>query len=448
MKLNEATRGTVEDAGLTIVSTSYRGACLRNHKGEEFTIGLSRYTSRYEKQKELALALFKLQNPEITVDDTDENEIECDNFERLKRRSDYSGFHGFEVLSVKDSVESIDTRLEHYEEWAVHDYWKHGSDELDQDYLDELDPDNRIAVWHYKGKKFFFDYESYSEELTFRFRDEDGILAYDYLWVRYHFESPELLESCVQVIRGSKLDLEVNGLVSLEVDEKTRGEDNIISPRLFALLYEEEEESEAKSDIFEHADFTLATPWLIVQSGWEKTLEKRIVCNEDLTLRIGNMRYRHLKLLKAMETEYGYTLARSAVSAFDTRVAWGFEREGETYHFSYTELFESSPKALIKKALIALEKRKIERAASATLLQKASRVFISVEDSLESGNCRFGTNSFLGRYHIDTTKIGGIRGDELLRLESTDFTRRAVLYKIAVQRSHVRQAEYNSSIGG
>ncbi len=64
------------------------------------------------------------------------------------------------------------------------------------------------------------------------------------------------------------------------------------------------------------------------------------------------------------------------------------------------------------------------------MYEKASRVFVSVEDSLKSGNCKFGTDNFISRHGIDLNKIGGIRGDYLLNIEKSNFTTRAVQYAI------------------
>jgi hypothetical protein len=53
-----------------------------------------------------------------------------------------------------------------------------------------------------------------------------------------------------------------------------------------------------------------------------------------------------------------------------------------------------------------------------------------IQDSLGSGNCKFGTDAFIAKHHIDTSKIGGIRGDVLLSLENSNFTKRAVMQAI------------------
>ena len=78
----------------------------------------------------------------------------------------------------------------------------------------------------------------------------------------------------------------------------------------------------------------------------------------------------------------------------------------------------------------ALEKRKLERLSQAELFEKASRVFVGIDDSIGSGNCQYGTTQFIVKHHIDTKKIGGIRGDVLLQMENSNFTKRAVNHAI------------------
>ena len=65
---------------------------------------------------------------------------------------------------------------------------------------------------------------------------------------------------------------------------------------------------------------------------------------------------------------------------------------------------------------------------------------MGVDDSLSSGNCNLGTNQFVARYGINTSITGGIRGDILLGLESSSYTKRAVAYAIA--------NKYNQEIQG
>jgi hypothetical protein len=64
-------------------------------------------------------------------------------------------------------------------------------------------------------------------------------------------------------------------------------------------------------------------------------------------------------------------------------------------------------------------------------------VFVSIEDSIESGNCSVGTMNFISQHRINTKKIGGIRGDALLEIENSVFTRRAVLHALKKRKEKV-----------
>ena len=134
-----------------------------------------------------------------------------------------------------------------------------------------------------------------------------------------------------------------------------------------------------------------------------------------------------------------FELVKSAISADDSNITWAIKKDNEEYHFSplnliyFDEEGEQDVKEFAENALHAIEKRKIAKLSEKELYEKASRVFISVEDSLKSGNCKFGTETFIARHGIDLNKIGGIRGDYLLNIEKSNFTTRAVQY--AIQRA-------------
>jgi len=58
-----------------------------------------------------------------------------------------------------------------------------------------------------------------------------------------------------------------------------------------------------------------------------------------------------------------------------------------------------------------------------------TKIWISFDDSITSGNCKYGTREFCNSNNIDTLKIGGIRADLLLELRNDIFTKRAIKYK-------------------
>ena len=61
------------------------------------------------------------------------------------------------------------------------------------------------------------------------------------------------------------------------------------------------------------------------------------------------------------------------------------------------------------------------------MLENASSVFVSIEDSILAGNCKVGTMEMVvSQLKIDPVVTGGIRGDVLLKIRDDAFTRRAV----------------------
>jgi hypothetical protein len=68
------------------------------------------------------------------------------------------------------------------------------------------------------------------------------------------------------------------------------------------------------------------------------------------------------------------------------------------------------------------------------LKEYASKLWVRFKDSIQAGNCQFGSEQFVKRHHLDLNKLGAIRGDYLLELEETEFTKR-VIYSLAIQHS-------------
>jgi hypothetical protein len=147
-------------------------------------------------------------------------------------------------------------------------------------------------------------------------------------------------------------------------------------------------------------------------------------------------KFNHLKLIKRLEKRYGYELIKTAISDSLITDQWAIKQGNEEYHFDILDVITydidgTQPlKEFIFEVLEALQKRRLEKISQKELFEKASKVFVGIEDSIESGNCQYGTNQFILKHRIDTNKIGGIRGDVLLEMENSNFTKRAVNHAI------------------
>ncbi len=101
------------------------------------------------------------------------------------------------------------------------------------------------------------------------------------------------------------------------------------------------------------------------------------------------------------------------------------------YHLDYDEictmLFNTDRKHdLLRDILISYNRQKTERIRMDEL--QLDTIWVGFKDSLNGGNCRFGTDKFCKDHNINLDEIGGIRADYLLEMETTSFTKRAVQY--------------------
>lgn len=81
----------------------------------------------------------------------------------------------------------------------------------------------------------------------------------------------------------------------------------------------------------------------------------------------------------------------------------------------------------VREALTAFRKRRAERISTL----QPEMVWVSVEDSLEAGNCRSETEKYAARLHAELGadgQLGAVRGDIILALRNDNYTRRAVGY--------------------
>jgi len=103
----------------------------------------------------------------------------------------------------------------------------------------------------------------------------------------------------------------------------------------------------------------------------------------------------------------------------------------EEYHFPlrdnpYTEKNMKKKLREGKRLIIArIKADKTRYEMKKYLSNHANQVFVSVEDSLKSGNCKPETDSFADKIRKEFGNIGAIRADILLEIRNDSYTRRA-----------------------
>ena len=272
--------------------------------------------------------------------------------------------------------------------------------------------------------------------------DKDDCDEEELFFITYK-ENKELLDKVKNFLRTEKEDLEMRSFISNELEEENGYRETDIDFKIIDLCYDDV--SSLKNEIYESIEWNYSTIRIEFLKAYKKAIDSKFKIREDLKIEVEKYSqieesthniYNHLALLKRLEKRYNYQLTQSFVSNSIQTVAWSIKQLEDEYHFNVAEVIanditgEQYLKEFLVEALEALEKRRLEKITQKELYEKASRVFVSVEDSLKSGNCKFGTMQFISKHGIDLNKIGGIRGDYLLNIEKSNFTTRAVQYAI------------------
>lgn len=411
-------------------------------------ISLSKYKSDRDDQIKLCRDLLKLQQIE-TRDEVFESYYDIDYDDSIKSfKSDSNGNywdgdyilkHGNNLCEIQSDCIYFDGRMDNYSESEM-DFYEFDEGEC----LKDIDPEESICVYNRKYKDWYIGYSLNQRYMNISYKqigysyDKDDCDEEELFFITYK-EDEELLDKVKNFLRTEKEDLEMRSFISNELEEENGYRETDIDFKMIDLCYDDV--CSLKDEIYETIEWNYSTISIEFLKAYKKAIDSKFKIREDLKIEVEKYSqieesthniYNHLTLLKRLEKRYNYQLTQSFVSDSIQTVAWSIKQDQDEYHFNIAEVIadditgEQSLKGFIVEALEALEKRRLEKITQKELYEKASRVFVSVEDSLKSGNCKFGTMQFISRHGIDLNKIGGIRGDYLLDIENSDFTMRAV----------------------
>lgn len=355
-------------------------------------------------------------------------------------RGNHKHIHGGLIAWDDNAEKSQCWKLSNYNDGVVDDFWNFDL-ECTQEYLKtDLDPEGEITVYAYKGKKGYFGYTLNEQEYgELYYLDEDGEEAWDYAKFLYWKENKELLEKVAEVFESHLQEVEVKGYVYNELRERSysnscdseykwSNNDDVFNLRLIDAMYDGDRIEFAYEIIdlvnWDEVSDAWKSPAFAVQKAYDRWLEKNVIRKAD------DGRFEEFN---ALVQNTGYAFAETLVPS-----GFGVQRcvtyKGEEYHYFLSELLnDESAEVFFTKIREALAKRLAEKLKHSVLIQKSANVFVGLQDSFDSGNCNAGTMQFCHRHHIDTKQIGGLRGDVILGMEFSDFTRRAVMQAIVRQ---------------
>lgn len=404
-------------------------------------MSISKYDSSYESQTQLIIDIKeKFDNCSIVGQGSDYSYDEPDELITFNSKgasdshSDYHLEHGpqMSTLYPRES-EDVSGRLSNYNESIVDDFWEFTMKEMDT--FEYLDKEEDVSVFHRKGKDWYVKRGVEQVESCISYRNSSGEYIEDgelYFFVENNV-SQDKIDRIIKSLEEMVFDVEVNGYIcnELEIGNYSYGgydyNDGILD---FPIIDREfsDEKWELKSEIIEHVD-VIDCSGTEVKHAVKKAIENFLMSNIDDD-NILFKKYSHLQKLKELAEKDGKKLDYLRIGNFTEDKLMCISYRGEHQHFYLEELYRTSPAKLYKSLSGGLTKKITESYSSEILMNNARKVFVSVEDSTSSGNCDAGTMQFCSRYGIDTNKIGGIRGDELLKLDFSSFTRRAVMQSI------------------
>lgn len=404
-------------------------------------ISVSKYTSDRSSQVSLLEDLICIEGFKVDGDvfddyyDAVEYNDEVKDFQKDKWYKDYHLEHGSGLCG--DYAEFFNGRMGNYNESVMSHF------EFDEgEYLKYIDPEEDIFVYHRKSKDWYVGYSLNSRDMTLSYKRDDynydkDDCEEDEVVVLIYKEDTAKLQKVMDFLKIEKEDLEVDSYIKNELDEDYEYRDTSFSVPSLEFVFEDL--ADLKDQIRDNIDWDYSNIKFNFQKTLNHLIDDKLEIDEKFIVIINGFKYKQLRKLYKLGKVMDFELVKTAVSSEDSNISWAIKRGDEEYHFSplsliyFDEKGEQDVKEFAENALHAIEKRTIAKLSEKELYEKASRVFISVEDSLKSGNCKFGTETFIVRHGIDLNKIGGIRGDYLLNIEKSNFTTRAVQY--AIQRA-------------
>lgn len=414
-------------------------------------IPLDNYTSNRESQLLLLEKLIDIKGFKIFEDEYS-NYYDCviynDSIRYFKpycqTKSNYSLIHGSE-LATKNSDFYLDGRMENYHS-SVMDYFQFDKEKI----LKQIDPNNLISVVTRKYKDWYVDYSLNIQEMKLFYRDDDfdyepNDCDEDCLFFLVYKEDKELLNKVFEFLKKEKENLEILNYIAAELDYKNYYRINIIELDALELVFNKFELEESIKDRIEWNYENIAINF---KKALIESLDENIEVSSDFKVIIekNNIKttYNQLQLLVKIGKIMGFGVIKSNIYNEDKNLTWAIQKDDELFHFQLLELiyfdlydkendFYKSVREFADIALMSIQKRKLEKIDKSELLKMASNIFVSFQDSLMSGNCNSGTKKFAEKHNIDLNKIGGIRGDILLNLESSDYVNRAIYYALTIQ---------------
>jgi len=380
-------------------------------------IPLSHYDPEdFDEQVEFITDLLNLKGIDMVEEDEDI-------FNPAEKRDYFVVYNEGAYVSENIYEEGFDGRMECENASVLDEFWRSYQDICD---MSDIDPNEDIVVYTRKGKDWYVAPALELDSYTIAYLQEDEgeyYIEYDrYDGALYKLGIEDLVKKVVDRLANIKRGLELESCVCIAAGIEVYDYDNLyedVQLNMNILSKEYEYRWDIKEAVGEYLEDHGFTPEKEIQIAYEKLLLSKL---DDRKYLFG--KYKHLPMLEKIAKQEGIRLFYDKDSEI-TEPMYALEYKGEVYHFELRELYFTYPKAFFEKVLEKLQRRVKNKLAKRYLYKHAKEVFVGFDDSISSGNCVAGTKDFIQKHAINTKKIGGIRGDEVLKMATPSEVRYA-----------------------
>ncbi len=378
-------------------------------------ISISHYTVDYDGQCEFVRDLREM------FGDTEVADVDyIDDVTALDR--DNEVIHG-DPYVIEAHAKYFDGRIYEYNEYALEEFWSNLEDPFE-----DIDPDEKIVVWHRKGKDWYVAPRAYENDYeVWYWNPVEQDLEQEYFTLIEEERAERLVEEALKILEDLKREVEIKSLIYNRAGlcEYCYENDKMFNLNILAKEYDNLWDFVYELPVDWNSN---ASPEYIVDDAYEKFLQSKL----DEKLRLFG-KYKHLYLLKKIAEDHGVEFG------YDDEFGTYYLRfKNEKYHFYLRDLYNGSPKRFFNILFNSLLRRLTEKMKKRLVYRKAKEVFVGIEDSIQAGNCKVGTQEFIKQAGIDPDKIGGVRGNVLLELarpQDIKYVERAILQALKRQRN-------------
>lgn len=408
---------------------------LYREMGRVGYINVSAYKSDYDSQLDLVRELIRIDGKVLYEDEFSDWE-DTDAGDAMSfssyRNDDYQLHHGSDLSENTSEAYHIDGKIYNSNDSVMDDFWDF-SMKGDYEYLDEINKAEKVTIYHRKNKDWYVARSIFSQDMCLDFRNENEDCQ-ESLYFHTIFNDCETeLSEVIAHVEGWKFDCEVRSLIKnqLKIGAMYGNEygDEEFNLNILTEEYGEDNLDEVFYEILNLVDYKHSLDITVV-SAYEAFLVGYL---DDSKKLFG--KHKHLNELEELASLDGKKVVYSRIAEFTKNESFAIAYKNEQYHFYLEELYRDGAKALYLRASGGLSERLNQVYSESILSTKAKLVFVGLNDSFAAGNCVSGTKSFCSRFGIDTSNIGGIRGDALLEIDYSHRTKGAVLHAIKRQSS-------------